>query len=93
MKNINIKAYILWLILFLSWIMIFNIMQLIQSQGILSFIKIFIQVSLLIFFINTSSIMFYKTLKISDEYMKYIYSFLNILILMFISFILISKIN
>ncbi len=63
-------------------------MQLIQLQWIISFIKIFIQATLLIWFINTSSIFFYKTLQIKDEYLKYIFSFLNILTLIFLTLIL-----
>ena len=86
-KKLNIKFYITWITLFIFWILLFNLMQLIQVQWIISFIKIFIQASLLVLFINTSSIFFYKTLKTDDEYLKYTFSFLNILILIFIVFI------
>jgi len=87
MKNLNIKFYITWIVLFIFWILFFNLMQLIQSQWIISFIKIFIQITWLILLINTSSIFFYRTLPTNDEYLKYIFSFISIFILLFISFI------
>ena len=63
-------------------------MQLINVQWIISFIKVFIQIIILISFINTSSIFFYKTLKKNDEFLKYTFSFINIFILLFISYAL-----
>ena len=85
MKKLNIKKYINWIALFIFWIWLFNLMQLIQVQWTISFIKIFIQTALLVLFINTSSIFFYKTLETKDEYSKYAFSFINIFILVLMS--------
>lgn len=87
MKKIDIKLYIKWIGLFVLWFIIFNLMQLIHIAWIISFIKIFIQISLLILFINTSTIFFYKSLNTKDEYFKYAFSFINIFILLFIAYI------
>ena len=85
MRNINFKKYITWIVLFIFWILLFNLMQLMQVQWIISYIKVFIQAILLVLFINTSSIFFYKTLETKDEYLKYAFSFINIFILVLIS--------
>jgi len=85
MKNINTKNYIKWIVFFILWFLLFNIMQLINLQWISSFIKTFSQIILLVLAINISSILFYKTLLSQDEYRKYAFSFINILILIVFS--------
>ena len=81
MKNINIKSYLMWLTLFASSIIVFN---LVQWQH--NFAFIFIWVVMAIWLINTGWIFFYKTLNTKDEIQKYVFSFINIVLLIAIIF-------
>ncbi len=83
MKKINFKLYIIWFLLFWLWLLSYKLTKWVHNY----FTTVFIWVAASIFFINTSSIFFYKTLNSKDEYLKYIFSFLHILVLILISFL------
>lgn len=76
MKNINLKNYWIWFLLFILSILTFN---LIQWQN--EFVWIYIWVVIAIWIFNTSWIFFYKTLNTKDEIRKYIFSFIHIVLL------------
>lgn len=86
MKNIDKKIYIIWIILFFSSVIMFNLLQWSNS-----FIIIFSWIVLSIGLFNTSWIFFYKSLQIKDEYLRYVFSFLHIVIFTVMSFILIPS--
>lgn len=88
MKKINLKIYALSCLFFFSWVLFYNyIVRWTHNY----FTTLFIWIVLTILLLNTSSILFYKTLKTNDEYLKYIFSFINILTFSILSFIFISK--
>ena len=75
MKEIDFKQYLMWIISFILWITLFNIMQ--NSHN---FISIFLWLVFSAWLINISWIFLYKTLQIKRESPKFIFSFLNIII-------------
>ncbi|QFR39406.1 hypothetical protein A9Q91_04215 [Candidatus Gracilibacteria bacterium 28_42_T64] len=86
MKNINLRIYTLSVLFFFLGIFVYY-----MTKGATHnyFITLFIGVTLTIGLINTSSILFYKTLKTNDEYLKYVFSFIHIIGLITLSFILV----
>jgi hypothetical protein len=88
MEKINLKTYIIAFLLFFLGIGSYYITKWTHSY----FATIFVWVIFIFWFINTSSILFYKTLNTNDEYLKYIFSFLHILILTFAYMILTAKV-
>jgi hypothetical protein len=88
MKNINFKIYALAFLLFFLWVFTYYLMAWMHS----SFITIFIWTISVIWFYNTSSIMFYKTLKTKDEILKYVFSFLHIVSLAFAGYMILVEV-
>jgi len=84
MKNINFKIYVLSFLFFFWWVFSYYMTKWHHEY----FATIFIWFALTIWLINTSSILFYKTLNSNDDYLKYVFSFLHILVLLFISFLI-----
>ena len=89
MKKINLKLYIMSFLFFFWGILSYYLTKWVHEY----FINVFIWIILTIWLFNTSSILFYKTLKSDDEILKYIFSFLNILVLILFTFILLPKIG
>lgn len=87
MKNIDIKIYVLAFLSFFLWGIAYYQVLWVHKY----FIILFILIVSTIWCLNTSSILFYKTLDTKDEYKKYIFSFLHITVLIALFLILLSK--
>lgn len=81
MKNLNLKFYWIWFLLFIASILVFNL-----NQWQDSFTPIFIWIVIAIWLFNTSWIFFYKTLNTNDEIRKCMFSFIHIVLLISIAF-------
>ena len=82
MKNLNIKTYLIWLLVITIWIV--SILFLKGWQSNFWSVLIWIMISLIS--INISSVLFYKTLKTDNKILKYIFSSAHIVSLILISF-------
>jgi|SaaInlLV_10m_DNA_3_1039740.scaffolds.fasta_scaffold11558_3 hypothetical protein len=88
MKNINFKIYALAFLFFFLWVFTYYMMTWNHDY----FITVFIWAISVIWFYNTSSILFYKTLNTNDEILKYVFSFLHIVSLAFAGYMILVKI-
>jgi hypothetical protein len=79
MKTFNFKYYIIWTIILLIW-NLWTLLLVVHSILIMPWIM------LIILWINFSSILFYKTLWIENEIIKFIFSAMNLMILWMIMY-------
>jgi|SaaInlStandDraft_5_1057022.scaffolds.fasta_scaffold10850_3 hypothetical protein len=85
MKTFNFKYYIIWIAILLIW-NLWTILLVVHSVLIIPWIM------LIILWINFSSILFYKTLGVKNEIVKFIFSAINLVVIWMIIYTAIQTI-
>lgn len=84
MKNINFKIYLIALFVSLLWIISFSIV----NWWTKNFWIVMIWIIFSIWLVNIGSILFYKTLNINNDILKYSFSCVHIISIVFITLFL-----